>query len=177
MIKKKLFDEVHSILKIYVSAQYREVEAIYLINILQSLGDKYLIDPTLLVMYLPSNPDKFDYFLIVNLLNYASINPVVYGSVLKKVQELIIEKLEIESKTGSSMLIKAELVFLLFDIMNCPHLEQVFKYKFLAYFDIVADSEKQKIIDFILRKKLFFTKWRSTNFLQEIVKKRKIEVY
>jgi hypothetical protein len=69
------------------------------------------------------------------------------------------------------------MIFLIFDLIACPFIDNEYKRRLLFYYGVVDSSEKEEIINFILKNKLYFFEWKNTNFSRNILKKKKNEVY
>ncbi len=176
IIKKKVYDEICLVLKNNKNEDYKEIETIYLLNNLETLWRNYLLNEEQLERYI-WNLDNLNYFSLVNIINYIWGNKLQYKNIYKRLLRNILDKFK--SFDRKIVHKNSELVFLLFDLLVCPYLEEDFKMKILFHFYGEEDRKKRKIIiNYLSENELFFFKWgNNSNFSKEILKKKKIEVY
>jgi hypothetical protein len=134
--KKYIFDELVNVIENLRSAGTQSnVEVSNIFVILESLGEDYLLSQSKLLallemplsdqgntFHLPSG-ERLDYFKVVTLLSYIK-NRLEFSSIRAGIVNYIIGLVaECKSKGYGDFAIKTENVFLIFDLMACPHLE------------------------------------------------------
>ena len=179
---KKIFDEISFILSKNKLKKYTQIESLYLLVILQTLGRSYKLDQQQL----------FDYFSVIDIGNKKGFKyPLEYWSItvllfyiknLKRYKDLReILQLEIIKKLNSHDDIKknAEATLLIFDILTCPYLDEDFKRKVLNLipgFEKYLNKEKMELINKIGQNN-WFTKWTDFDIERELNTKKSKEVY
>lgn len=174
LIFKKIYDEISLVLWKNKNSEYTQVETLYLLIALKELGREYRLDESILCKYFDVGPDKnkfgydLNYFSITVLLFYIEnrIRYVTFKNILKE---------HIKSKFEKNNRLKmTELVFLLFDILSCPYVDDDFKKDLLVRYDIIDATDQAKILK---RKECWFTKWTDFDFGKELEAKKSQEVY
>ncbi|MGA1932772.1 antiviral reverse transcriptase Drt3b [Arcobacter sp. YIC-464] len=171
LIFKKVFDEVIFILNKHALNKYTQIETSYLLIVLSELGKMYRIDKC----------DLFKYFKLYdknNTLNYLSI--VILLFYIKDIRRYKIIKRHLKSHilknfelNKGSLNKGTETVFLLFDILSCPYINEKFKNLILKKYG-VAENLHKKIIN---EEKNWFIKWDNLDFMLELKNKKSLEVY
>jgi hypothetical protein len=181
---KKISDEITQVLNKNKSSEHIQVETLYLLVALGELGREYRIDIELLRKYFNINEsyeiEKLNYFSITVLLFYIK-DSKRYEKLRLALSKYILTIFKTEGSI--SMEKKAELVFLLFDVLTCPYLEDVSKtikderYAFKKSILSLLKVESAKHIAIIEKENFWFTKWTNFNFGKELESKKSQEVY
>jgi len=181
---KKISDEITQVLNKNKSSEHIQVETLYLLVALGELGREYRIDIELLRKYFNINEsyviEKLNYFSITVLLFYIK-DSKRYDKLRQALSKYILTIFKTEGSI--SMEKKAELVFLLFDVLTCPYLEDVSKtikderYAFKKSILSLLKVEPAKHIAIIEKENFWFTKWTNFNFGKELESKKSQEVY
>jgi sulfur relay (sulfurtransferase) DsrC/TusE family protein len=181
LVFKKIFDNIYFVLQKNKSLEHTQVETLYLLIALRELGEEYWLDINTLCEYfniIKNDRDsnyccdkKLNYFTITVLLFYIK-NERRYNDLKIFIQNHILKRFE--NIRNENVGQEAELVFLLFDILSCPYLENSFKREILVMHGI-TDSELQ--ISIIIKRKFWFTKWTEFDFGSELDAKKSQEVY
>ncbi len=178
LIKKRIFDWILQILDKHNNENFKEIDSIYLLNILQALWDNYLLDKEKFIfLFKKFYWESLTYFSIISILYYIWSDTKKYVDVKKDLLKNIIKKF---AKEQENIQQKTELVLLMFDLINCSYLDPDFKIKIINNFPWIKMkpiTEKQEIIKYINENNLSFTNWKSKNKLDYIIKKKKIDVY
>jgi len=160
-IFKKIYDGILLIFQKSFSSEYAEVETLYLLPIINELGENYRFEEELInkhfrVFQLDSQNNKtpntsLNYFTIISLLNYINVDSnQKYNEIRKDIQNIIVEKFNNFEKN------KAEDIFLLIDVLTCPYIAS-------------TDSEAKEFRRQILNKISFFDTRTTTNAEKDII--------
>lgn len=178
LVFKKIYDNIYFTLQKNKSLEHTQVETLYLLVALRELGKEYWLDADVLRQYLCIGKHKdteelffkgsLNYFAITVLLFY--IQDKKRYTLLRKFLQNHIRMRFNEDNPGK----KAELVYLLFDVLSCPYLDTVYKEEILALHG-VTDQRIQN--DIINNRKHWFTKWTDFDFGKELDAKISQEVY
>ncbi len=176
LIYKKIYDEVFQILKKNKLKEYTQNETLYLLLTLNELGKDYRLDAEFLNEYFfdPESKVNLNYFSIVTLLYYIKkINR--YNNIKTKLLECIENRFVNCNKDHLRK--NTELTLLLMDLMTCPYINPSDKNRFLSLNGITDSLIQSKIINFSLKQKYWFIKWKDFNLAEEIEMKKSQEVY
>ncbi|MCB9772256.1 MAG: RNA-directed DNA polymerase [Candidatus Omnitrophica bacterium] len=177
LIYKQIYDDVFLVLRKNRSSKHTQVETLYLLIALKELGREYRLEEFLLGKYFDINIKEekclydLNYFTITVLLFY-----IEGKSRYNKIREIIKTHIthKFEKVPLNKRIITTELVFLLFDLLSCPYLDEAFKKNLLVYYDITDASQQNNLLS---RKGYWFTKWSDFDFGKELEAKRSQEVY
>ena len=186
LVKKQIFDNICFILKKNGSEKQTQVETLYLLIALSELGREYWLEQNVLADYLGvligSDHSRS---IPANSLNYFSITVALFYMKdkvrYKRLRNLIVKAaLENFRKRSITCHKEAELVFLLFDLISCPYIDDNNKLKACILFGISNNSLASDIIQYTGRQgkpQLWFTNWLDFDFGKELNAKRSQEVY
>ncbi|EAL1484626.1 hypothetical protein CK571_05415 [Campylobacter coli] len=111
-----------------------------------------------------------NYFDIVVVLYYIENNPE-FKKIKDQIKEKILKKYEDFNDKNT------ELTLLSMDIFACPFLDRNFKIKILECCKIEKKAMQDFIINFSMKQKFWFVKWKNINILKELEEKKSYEVY
>ena len=168
------------------SEKQTQVETLYLLIALSELGREYWLEQKVLADYLGvsigSNHSRsipaisLNYFSITVALFYMK-DKVRYNSLRNHIVKAALENFRKRSNTCHK---EAELVFLLFDLISCPYIDDNNKLKACKLFGISDNSLASDIIQYTggqEKPQLWFTNWMDFDFGKELDAKRSQEVY
>lgn len=189
-IFKKISDEVSQILNKNKSSEHIQVETLYLLVALRELGREYRLDIKLLCKYFnigtdETNEKKFE----INSLNYFSITVLLFY--IKDAERYKFLRYELmkyvttifQTEGRDNIRKKAELVFLLMDMLTCPYLDDKTKtikddkYRYKKKLLSLSGVDPVNHIGIIEKENFWFTKWTDFKFGSELESKRSQEVY
>jgi hypothetical protein len=189
-IFKKISDEVSQVLNKNKTSEHIQVETLYLLVTLRELGREYRLDIKLLCKYFnigtdDTNEKKFE----INSLNYFSItvlffyikDAVRYKYLRYELIKYVTNIFKIEGRDNIRK--KAELVFLLMDMLTCPYLDDQTKtnkdekYRYKKKLLSLSGVDSANHIGIIEKENFWFTKWTDFKFGNELESKRSQEVY
>jgi len=189
-IFKKISDEVSQVLNKNKSSEHIQVETLYLLVALRELGREYRLDIKLLCKYFnigtdETNEKKFE----INSLNYFSITVLLFY--IKDAERYKFLRYELmkyvttifQTEGRDNIRKKAELVFLLMDMLTCPYLDDKTKtnkddkYRYKKKLLSLSGVEPVNHIGIIEKENFWFTKWTDFKFGSELESKRSQEVY
>ena len=186
LVKKQIYDNICFILKKNGSEKQTQVETLYLLVALSELGREYWLEQNVLADYLGVSIDNdHSRSIPANSLNYFSItvalfymkDKVRYNSLRDHIVKAALENFRKRSITCHR---EAELVFLLFDLISCPYIDDNNKLKACNLFGISNNSLASNIIQYTGvqgKPQLWFTNWMNFDFGKELDAKRSQEVY
>lgn len=188
---KKISDEVSQMLNKNKSSEHIQVETLYLLVALRELGREYRLDIKVLCKYFNieisslDNKQKFK----IGSLNYFSITVLFFyikdADRYKHLRyELMCYVTKIFKAEGiDNIKKKAELVFLLMDMLTCPYTDDITtkdkekKYRYKKKLLSLAGVNPANHIGIIEKENFWFTKWTDFKFGKELESKRSQEVY
>jgi hypothetical protein len=193
---KKIFDELSFILSKNKLKKYTRIETLYLLIILQNLGSNYRLDQQILFDYFNIIDDngkkKFKYqmdFWSLTVLLFYIRDLKRYNDLREILKSHILEKL----KSFDEIKKNSEAVFLIFDILACPYLnnsttinvkDKKDKYEFkikiinlISNYKNLKNEDKIKLIKKIENNAPWFTKWNNFDIERELNTKKSKEVY
>lgn len=192
-IFKKIYDGISLVFQKSLSSEYAEVETLYLLPIINELGENYRFEEELInrhfrVFNLDSQDNKIpnislNYFTIISLLNYINVDSnQKYSEIRKDIQNIIIEKFNNFEKNN------AEDVFLLIDVLTCPYIGNSdaevknFRRQILdkiKFFDAgTSNADKDIIVETIAGYTSdWFYSWKENDLGKELNTKRGHSVY
>ena len=193
---KKIFDELSFILSKNKLKKYTRIETLYLLIILQNLGSNYRLDQQILFDYFNIIDDngkkKFKYqmdFWSLTVLLFYIRDLKRYNDLREILKSHILEKL----KSFDEIKKNSEAVFLIFDILACPYLnnsttinvkDEKDKYEFkikiinlISNYKNLKNEDKIKLIKKIENNAPWFTKWNNFDIERELNTKKSKEVY
>lgn len=187
---KKISDEVSQVLNKNKSFEHIQVETLYLLVALRELGREYRLDIKLLCKYFNIRTDETDEkkFEIISL-NYFSITVLFfyikdadrYKFLRYELMKYVIILFKSEGKDNIRK--KAELVFLLMDMLTCPYLDDQTKtnkddkYRYKKKLLSLSGVDSVNHIGVIEKENFWFTKWTDFKLGRELESKRSQEVY
>jgi hypothetical protein len=182
IVFKKIQDEINLVMQTTPFNEHTQLEAFYLLLALKEMGKEYAISDDTINKYLnvkQDNPQPKDYtfwnmLLISVLLHYYSDNKE-YVESLNFLKEVILAKIKGIGKPQIS--ISTELTLLKMDILTCPHLDEDYKKEVLKLFDITDNQKQTMIINYAIKQKSWFIKWKGFNLNYEVNAKVSQEVY
>ncbi|MGD1890983.1 MAG: antiviral reverse transcriptase Drt3b [Cyclobacteriaceae bacterium] len=178
-IFKKVYDEIFLVLKKYESSEQTQVETLYLLIALRELGREYRLTEEVICKHYGIDLEKeecinhLNYFSITVLLFYIQ-NTTRYSKMKEILQNHILRKFKTIDQTRRHK--TTELIFILFDLLACPYLDQEFKNNLLAFYGI-STSSRDLISEIVNFRKYWFTKWTDFDFGKELEAKKSQEVY
>lgn len=192
-IFKKIYDGISLVFQKNLSSEYAEVETLYLLPIINELGENYRFEEELInkhfrVFQLDNQNNKtpnisLNYFTIISLLNYINVDcNQKYTGIRNDIQNIIIEKFNTFEKN------RAEDVFLLIDVLTCPYVGNSdvevkdFRRQILdkiKFFDAgISTADKDVIINTIASYTSdWFYSWKENDLGKELNTKRGHSVY
>jgi hypothetical protein len=182
IIFKKIQDEINLVMRTTPFNQNTQLEAFYLLLALKEMGDDYAISDETINKYLcinKINRQAKDYtfwnMLLISVLLYYYSDKREYAESLTFVKEVILAKMN--GVDEQQRHISSELTLLKMDILACPYLDEGFKKKVLGLFGTTESSKQRLIIDYALKQKSWFVKWKGFNLNYEVNAKVSQEVY
>jgi hypothetical protein len=182
IVFKKIQDEINLVMQTTPFNEYTQLETFYLLLALKEMGKNYGISDDAINKYLSirdNNPQPKAYtfwnmLLISVLLHYYSGNSE-YSDSLNFLKEVILEKIRKTDKQQRNL--SAELTLLKMDILTCPYLDEDYKKEILKLFDITDNQKQVEIINYSMKQKSWFIKWKGFNLNYEVNAKVSQEVY
>lgn len=187
---KKISDEVSQVLNKNKSSEHIQVETLYLLVALRELGREYRLDIKLLCKYFNIKTDEADEKKFeINSLNYFSITVLFfyikdadrYKYLRYELMKYVTTLFKTEGRDNIRK--KAELVFLLMDILTCPYVDDQTKtdkdekYRYKKKLLSLSGVDSANHIGIIEKEKFWFTKWTDFKLGNELESKRSQEVY
>lgn len=179
-IYKLLHEEIYRILNRHQIDEDTQIETLYLLVELKSLGREYRLEEQYLCKHFNIDYKKrvcntdLNYFAIITLLFYIG-NIKRYSRIRTAIKKYLLAKF---SNINSLTLTKSsELTLLFFDIMVCPYLDRPFKNKVLDVYGIPKDDAGRTRSEIINFSDIWFTKWKNFDFVRELEAKRSQDVY
>ncbi|MCB0538079.1 MAG: RNA-directed DNA polymerase [Bacteroidetes bacterium] len=187
---KKIADEVSQVLNKNKSSEHIQVETLYLLVALRELGREYRLDIKLLCKYFNIKTDEADEKKFeINSLNYFSITVLFfyikdadrYKYLRYELMKYVTTLFKTEGRDNIRK--KAELVFLLMDMLTCPYLDDQTKtdkddkYRYKKKLLSLSGVDSANHIGIIEKENFWFTKWTDFKFGSELESKRSQEVY
>lgn len=189
-VLKKISDEVSQVLNRNKYSEHIQVETLYLLVALRELGREYRLDIKLLCKYFNIRTDETDEkkFEVISL-NYFSITVLFfyikdadrYRYLRYELMKYVVILFKSEGKDNIRK--KAELVFLLMDMLTCPYLDDQTKtnkddkYRYKKKLLSLSGVDSVNHIGIIEMEKFWFTKWTDFKLGRELESKRSHEVY
>lgn len=186
LIYKQIYDDIRLIIKKNRSEKQVQVETLYLLIALSELGKDYRLEEETLAGYFGISLDNNDNMKqSENFLNYFSITVVLfymrdnckYDTLRNHVVKVALEKFRNKPDTVTK---DAELVFLLFDLISCPYIDEKDKHVALKMFGVSDSSLAMDIVQYAkseTKSQMWFTNWLNFDFGKELDAKRSHEVY
>ncbi len=187
---KKISDEVSQVLNKNRSSEHIQVETLYLLVALRELGREYRLDIKLLCKYFNIEADESDEKKFkIGSLNYFSITVLFfyikdadrYKFLRYELMKYVTTHFRTEGEDNIRK--KAELVFLLMDMLTCPYIDDQTKttkddkYRFKKKLLSLSGIDSANHIGIIEKENFWFTKWTDFKFGSELESKRSQEVY
>ena len=185
MVHKQIYDDVCFILRKNRKTEYVQVESLYLLLALSQLGKDYWLEEQALRDYLgiqeavrgSASPDRgLNHFSITVSLFYMK-DKLRYSKLRRQVVKAGLDQIRIRRDTCHK---DAEMVFLLFDLISCPYLEENEKAEALAGFGVTDPALTKEIVEYggdAAKGQVWFTSWHNFDFGRELDAKRSQEVY
>lgn len=185
-VQKQIYDNSCFILKKNESVEQTQVETLYLLIMLSELGRDYWLEENVLCDYLGIGGGPGGGGIgAVKSLNYFSItvamfymrDKIRYKGLRTRIIDAALQRIRSRSETCHK---DAELVFLLFDLVSCPYVDEPKKLEALEIFGVSDPALATDIITFSVggnRPQLWFTNWLDFDIGKELDAKRSQEVY
>lgn len=186
LIHKQIYDDICFVLRKNRTAEYIQVETLYLLLALSELGRDYWLDERTLREYLGIRGEarngatglggRLNYFSITVALFYMK-EKVRYSKLREEVERAALGQIRRRRETCSK---DAEMIFLLFDLISCPYVSEESKYEALAVFGVRDQALAKTIIEYgdgSGKGHSWFTSWWDFDFGRELDAKRSQEVY
>lgn len=189
----KIYDGISLVFQKSLSSEYSEVETLYLLPIINELGENYRFEEELINkhfrIFSVGQPKcktlnhNLNYFTIISLLNYINIDKKKkYDVIRQDIQQIIIEKFNNFDKNN------AEDIFLLIDVLTCPYVASTdaeitdFRRQILdkiKFFDSgTSTTDKNAEIEQISQyTTAWFYSWKDNDLGKELNTKRGHSVY
>ena len=179
-VYKLIFDRTTDVLKLNVKKKYAKLESLYLLVVLKELGKQYWFEDDTLEKYLGLRKDNnsentecdLDYFQITVILFYIG-DKKRYSNIRSTVIKIATKRLAANDLMTNKR--NTESVLLLFDLISCPYIGNEEKINILKSFGL--DTDLQDIIDAIVFRRHWFTKWSNFNIRAELETKKSQKVY
>jgi hypothetical protein len=179
-VYKTIFDRTADVLKRNVKKKYARLESLYLLVVLSELGKQYWFEEDTLEKYLGLRKDKYseniecdlDYFQITVILFYIR-DKKRYSNIRSTVTKIASTKLAANDLMSNKR--NTESVLLLLDLVSCPYIGNDEKTDILKSFGL--DTDLQEVIDAIVFRRHWFTKWSNLNVRAELDAKKSKQVY
>jgi hypothetical protein len=179
LVFKNIYDNISFILEKNKASEDTQVETLQLLIALAEIGKEYWLDDSVLRRYFGIEEDcgklevkrTLNYFSITVLLFYMK-NKKRYGKLRLCLQDHILKKFNDIPKQDRGK--NTELVLLLFDVLACPNIPDVFKCELLSA-NGVSDYNLQLAI--IKKEENWFTRWKDFDFGDALDAKRSRDVY
>jgi len=179
LIFKNIYDNISFILEKNKASEDTQVETLQLLIALAEIGKEYWLDDSVLRRYFGIEEDcgkleikrTLNYFSITVLLFYMK-NKKRYDKLRLCLQDHILKKFNDIPKQDRGK--NTELVLLLFDVLACPNIPDVFKCELLSA-NGVSDYNLQLAI--IKKEENWFTRWKDFDFGDALDAKRSRDVY
>ncbi|EOH4447333.1 hypothetical protein ACLQWO_000782, partial [Campylobacter coli] len=162
------FDEIYHLLKRNKTRKYSHNQNLYLLINLKEIKNYKKLDFNILEAIFLN--EEMNYFDIVVVLYYIENNPE-FKKIKDQIKEKILKKYEDFNDKNT------ELTLLSMDIFACPFLDRNFKIKILECCKIEKKAMQDFIINFSMKQKFWFVKWKNINILKELEEKKSYEVY
>ncbi|WP_019541040.1 antiviral reverse transcriptase Drt3b [Proteiniphilum acetatigenes] len=184
IVFKKIQDEINLVMQTTPFNQNSQLEAFYLLLALKEMGNGYAISDDTINKYLCVKKDlrerdikeyTFWNMLLISVLLYYYSDNMEYVESLNFLKKVILKKIKDVDKQQRD--ISTELILLKMDILSCPHLDNTFKKKVLAQFGVEDNLKQGEIIEYAMKQKSWFIKWKGFNLNYEINAKVSQEVY
>lgn len=182
IVFKKIQDEINLVMQTTPFNQNTQLEAFYLLLALKEMGDDYLISADTINKYLCIKRDNrqaknytFWNMLLISVLLYYYSDKTEFTESLSFLKEVILAK--IKALDVQQRNISTELTLLKMDILACPYLNEEFKKEVLIQFGVTGNPKQEQIINFAMKQKSWFVKWKGFNLNYEVNAKVSQEVY
>lgn len=183
LVLKKIQDEIILVLEKNKLIKGTQVETLYLLIVLEKVGDEYKLSQDSLIKYFNISQDTNGKLVFNNHLNTLSIlvllyyikNDIRYQCIKDSLQDFIkrkYEEIHIEKRRSYS-----ELILLIMDILTCPYLTDDYKKELLALCNITDVDNQTQVIKFHKGHKHWFIRWTDFNLGKELNAKISQEVY
>lgn len=182
IVFKKIQDEINLVMQTTPFNQNTQLEAFYLLLALKEMGDDYLISDDTINKYLCIKQNDrqaknytFWNMLLISVLLYYYSDKREFTESLSFLKEVILAKIkfiDVQQRT-----ISTELTLLKMDILACPYLNEDFKKEVLILFGVKDNPKQVQIINYAMKQKSWFVKWKGFNMNYEVNAKVSQEVY
>ena len=176
-IFKRIYDDIHDILKKNEMQAHSQVETLYVLGILCQLGRGYWLEQDVLSSYFGiERPNgklrpkyNLNYFSVVSLLWYVR-DKKRYSEIREFLEKYVYDR--VKDSSLRECLDNAELTMLFWDIAVCPYLDITFRRKLVGLYE--KDPGKQNAI---LGTGPWFTQWKGLEYGKALAAKKSYEVY
>ncbi|MEP0367561.1 MAG: antiviral reverse transcriptase Drt3b [Cyclobacteriaceae bacterium] len=182
LVFKHIYEGVSLILRKKQDESYSDIETLYILAIVNELGEHYEISAEVLISHFDlENKNKLSYFIIVSLLHHIGRKKKYFG--IKKILQSRISDIFENYDSNNS-----EHTLLLIDVLLCPYFGynesdgQNFKLKIINLTDFYdrntsREHKIQALSSLESEYKDFFIKWNKPDIGKELNTKRGHEVY
>lgn len=180
-IFKAIFDSVGLILRKARIGEYAQVESLYLLICLSTLGKHYWLEEDALLSYFGLSIDESGVIKNTVKLNYFSITVMFmymrdkkrYSNARSWLEGYVVSEMKMRPDTVT---FETEYVMLFFDLVGCPYVSVGTKEKLLNTF-IPDDSVLRASVESVVIAQDWFTSWTGFDFGLELDSKLSREVY
>lgn len=179
-VRRSLFDEVFVSIRQQLakahSSEHVQVENLYLLTTLGTLGRDYLVPLPQLLKYFGIRSVAGRAFEYGFELNHFAITTLLHYIQERKRYSCLRTSLEehVEARVKALHAESAERPMLILDFITCPHVSMKSKNRVLLEAGIVSKHERKRLIEF---RSAWFTKWVNFDLGAELDLKRNQEVY
>jgi len=181
IVFKKIQDEINLVMQTTPFNKNTQLESFYLLLALKEMGKDYEISDATVKKYLSVNEKckpkdcTFWNMLLISLLLYYYSDNDEYTDSFEFLKEVILEKIKEIDKQQRD--VSTELTLLKMEILTCPYLDESYKKKILIFFNISDNQQQIEIINYSIKQKSWFIKWKGFNMNYEVSAKVSQEVY
>ncbi len=185
-VSKKIYDEICHILKKFKNEKLIQTETLYLLILLQQMGNDYALSPDLLKEYLGIKKDIDNDKLFFSFpLNYFSITVILFyiknNEKYKDIKELIEKEIlnKIPDDYINHKVYDTEITLMLFDVIACPYITDDFRKDIIKKIGINNRPNRPLLNDFLdfVKNRNWFIQWDNFNFKKELDNKKSLDVY
>ena len=172
VVFKSIHDNLIHLIKKFRIKEHKQIETLYLLASLGSLGRDYWVDESILDKYISgatANGGRLNYLAITSILYYID-RKVRYSPLRAKVESLAIAYV---TERHAYLASDTECLLLFLDLMACPHVSAGTKAKLLNLYGLAATDGPL----LTAKTRNWFTSWRQFNLGLELDSKKSREVY
>lgn len=159
-------------------SEHATVENLYLLTVLNELGDHYLLDDTELCRFLQVEvvdstyriPDWFNPLIVAEVFRYIS-DKDAFGFLRSALEVWLVEEVTMLDSSPRSM---AEQPIYVLNAISSPYVSESTKKQLLVLYGVTGKSAQEKAVEF---QETWFTNWTSLDLHSALLQKRVQEVY